>query len=177
MVIYHTCSLWIHWWFNWSSVLDFAASNPILHGSGNDICKRPKLSYMANLPFDLVSCPWTIRLHGFVVLQLYTITTSVLTAQTIYYGHIYHRLKRNRRCIKVRISIYMYSLLIMKQQFSTIKDVFYWVNDQISWTESKGNQLSWRWVWEAENCVNYCETKPGLEWKTEFFEFVLHFIL
>ncbi|KAF9664474.1 hypothetical protein SADUNF_Sadunf16G0022500 [Salix dunnii] len=35
---------------------------------------------------------------------LYTITTSVLTAQTIYYGHIYHRLKCNRRCIKAPIS-------------------------------------------------------------------------
>ena len=92
---------------------------------------------MANLPFDLVSCPWTIRLHGFVAMQLYTITTSVLTAQTIYYGHIYHRLKRNRQCIKVRISIYMYSLLQMKQQFSTIKDVFYWVKDQISCQSQK----------------------------------------
>ncbi|KAB5519151.1 hypothetical protein DKX38_023470 [Salix brachista] len=35
---------------------------------------------------------------------LYTITTSVLTAQTVYYGHIYHRLKRNRRCVKAPIS-------------------------------------------------------------------------
>ncbi|XP_059669540.1 uncharacterized protein LOC132314735 [Cornus florida] len=32
--------------------------------------------------------------------MLFTVTTLILTAQTIYYGHIYHRLKSNGRCQK-----------------------------------------------------------------------------
>ncbi|KAG6743607.1 hypothetical protein POTOM_052306 [Populus tomentosa] len=52
--------------------------------------------------FNVFGCmlePATLPTQYYMAV-LYTITTSVLTAQTIYYGHIYHRLKRNRQCIK-----------------------------------------------------------------------------
>ncbi|KAJ6408465.1 hypothetical protein OIU84_011725 [Salix udensis] len=35
---------------------------------------------------------------------LYTMTSTLLTAQTVYYGHIYHRLKSNRRRLKGPVS-------------------------------------------------------------------------
>ncbi|KAJ6304375.1 hypothetical protein OIU77_018106 [Salix suchowensis] len=56
--------------------------------------------------FNVFGCmlePATLPTQYYMAV-LYTITTSVLTAQTVYYGHIYHRLKRNRRCIKAPIS-------------------------------------------------------------------------
>ncbi|KAG5252583.1 SEVEN TRANSMEMBRANE PROTEIN 1 [Salix purpurea] len=56
--------------------------------------------------FNVFGCmlePATLPTQYYMAV-LYAITTSVLTAQTVYYGHIYHRLKRNRRCIKAPIS-------------------------------------------------------------------------
>lgn len=56
--------------------------------------------------FNVFGCMWepaTLPTQYYMAV-LYTITTSVLTAQTIYYGHIYHRLKRNRQCIKAPVS-------------------------------------------------------------------------
>jgi hypothetical protein len=46
---------------------------------------------------------------------------------------------------------------------------FFLVKDQSSWNESEGDKLFCRWILEAENCVNYCEAKLGLEQNTEFF--------
>ncbi|KAJ6426089.1 hypothetical protein OIU84_026634 [Salix udensis] len=56
--------------------------------------------------FNVFGCmlePATLPTQYYMAV-LYAITTSVLTAQTVYYGHIYHRLKRNRGCIKAPIS-------------------------------------------------------------------------
>ncbi|KAF8661548.1 hypothetical protein HU200_056969 [Digitaria exilis] len=48
--------------------------------------------------FNLVGCflePATLPTQFYMAL-LYTVTTLILTAQTIYYSHIYHRLKANK---------------------------------------------------------------------------------
>ncbi|XP_026418828.1 uncharacterized protein LOC113314262 [Papaver somniferum] len=51
--------------------------------------------------FNLVGCklePATLPTQYYMAI-LYTITTSILASQTIYYSHIYHRLKAKRRVI------------------------------------------------------------------------------
>ncbi|MCL7027095.1 hypothetical protein MKW94_026163 [Papaver nudicaule] len=51
--------------------------------------------------FNLVGCklePATLPTQYYMAI-LYTITTSILASQTIYYSHIYHRLKARRRVI------------------------------------------------------------------------------
>lgn len=48
--------------------------------------------------FNLIGCllePATLPTQFYMAL-LYTTTTVILTAQTVYYGHVYHRLKANR---------------------------------------------------------------------------------
>ncbi|XP_017701235.2 uncharacterized protein LOC103719251 [Phoenix dactylifera] len=48
--------------------------------------------------FNLIGCllePTTLPTQFYMAL-LYTTTTVILTAQTVYYGHIYHRLKANK---------------------------------------------------------------------------------
>ncbi|WOL16367.1 seven transmembrane protein 1-like [Canna indica] len=51
--------------------------------------------------FNLIGCllePATLPTQYYVAL-LYMVTTLILTGQTIYYGHIYHRVKANRNTI------------------------------------------------------------------------------
>ncbi|KAF3443101.1 hypothetical protein FNV43_RR17022 [Rhamnella rubrinervis] len=47
-----------------------------------------------------VNCIKQSVLKGMLLLSLYTVTTMILTGQTIYYGHIYHRLKFSGRQLK-----------------------------------------------------------------------------
>ncbi|KNA13197.1 hypothetical protein SOVF_118920 [Spinacia oleracea] len=53
--------------------------------------------------FNMFGCllePATLPTQFYMAL-LYTVTTLTLTLQSVYYGHIYHRLKCNRQCHKV----------------------------------------------------------------------------
>ncbi|KAG8483673.1 hypothetical protein CXB51_023464 [Gossypium anomalum] len=80
-------------------LLLFAASNPILHGSCKNIFyiqNVVRLLYFSNVfnyGLTWASC-------DDVKLQLYTMTTLILAAQAVYYGHIYPQLKYNNMCNK-----------------------------------------------------------------------------
>lgn len=53
--------------------------------------------------FNMFGCllePATLPTQ-FYMAVLYTVTTLTLTLQSVYYGHIYHRLKCNRQCHKI----------------------------------------------------------------------------
>ncbi|KAH7854571.1 hypothetical protein Vadar_015476 [Vaccinium darrowii] len=57
------------------------------------------MTWIAGDMFNLFGCmlePATLPTQFYMAI-LYTLTTSVLAGQTIYYGHIYHRLKSNRQ--------------------------------------------------------------------------------
>ncbi|KAG6771093.1 hypothetical protein POTOM_022439 [Populus tomentosa] len=56
--------------------------------------------------FNVFGCmlePATLPTQYYMAV-LYTMTSTLLTAQTVYYGHIYHRLKCNRRRLKGPVS-------------------------------------------------------------------------
>ncbi|KAJ6332263.1 hypothetical protein OIU76_010617 [Salix suchowensis] len=56
--------------------------------------------------FNVCGCmlePATLPTQYYMAV-LYTMTSTLLTAQTVYYGHIYHRLKSNRRRLKGPVS-------------------------------------------------------------------------
>ncbi|KAJ6741587.1 SEVEN TRANSMEMBRANE PROTEIN 1 [Salix viminalis] len=56
--------------------------------------------------FNVFGCmlePATLPTQYYMAV-LYTMTSTLLTAQTVYYGHIYHRLKSNRRRLKGPVS-------------------------------------------------------------------------
>ncbi|CAK7340343.1 unnamed protein product [Dovyalis caffra] len=64
------------------------------------------LTWIVGDLFNVSGCmlePATLPTQYYMAV-LYTMTSTVLTAQTIYYGHIYHRLKSNRRRLKGPIS-------------------------------------------------------------------------
>ncbi|OVA03880.1 Cystinosin/ERS1p repeat [Macleaya cordata] len=55
------------------------------------------LTWIVGDLFNLFGCRLEPATVSYSFHFLYTITTGILAAQTIYYGHIYHRLKANRR--------------------------------------------------------------------------------